>query len=96
VQEKIRKIFEETKIVSTRQTGSTLASKEVKRDSRTASLQANAMQKNGNHTEDVICTYCKGKFSNDVQGEIWVQCVMCEDWCHEERAGTDRDKCICD
>ena len=26
----------------------------------------------------------------------WVQCVICEDWCHEECAGADKDKFICD
>jgi hypothetical protein len=40
---------------------------------RSAIVQADATEENGNQTEDVICTYCKGKFSDDVQGEIWVQ-----------------------
>jgi hypothetical protein len=89
---KKRKLFQPGK----QETGNTQASKKVKRNSRTASVQADAMEKNGNQTEDVICTYCKGKFSDDVQGEIWVQCIMCEGWCHEECAGADNDKCICD
>jgi len=89
---KKRKLFQPGK----QETGSTQASMKVKRDSRTTSVQADAMENNGNRTEDVICAYCKGKFSDDVQGEIWVQCVMCEDWCHEECAGADRDKFICD
>jgi hypothetical protein len=67
----------------------------VKRDYRSASVQADAIEENGNQTDDVICTYCKGKFSEDVQGEIWVQCVNCEDWCREEYAGANKDKFIC-
>jgi hypothetical protein len=38
----------------------------------------------------------KGRFSDDVQGEIWMQSDMCEDWCPEECAGTHKDKFICD
>jgi hypothetical protein len=67
-----------------------------KQASKKARVQADAIEENGNQTQDVICTYCKGKFSDDVQGEIWVQCVMCEDWCHEECAGADKDKFIRD
>jgi hypothetical protein len=44
-----------------------------------AATEADVTEENGNQTEDVICTYCKEKFSDDVQGEIWVKCVMCED-----------------
>ena len=36
----------------------------------------------------------KGRFSGDVQGEIWAQCVMCGDWCPEERARAQKDKFI--
>jgi len=43
------------------------ALKKVKRDSRSASLQADAIEENGNQTEDVICTYSKGRFSDDVR-----------------------------
>jgi hypothetical protein len=67
----------------------------VKRDYTSASVQVDAIEENGNQTEDVICTYGKGKFSDDVQGEIWVQCVMCENWCCEECAGAHKDKFIC-
>jgi hypothetical protein len=78
------------------ETGNKEASQKVKRDYRSASIQADAIEENGNQSEDVICTYCTGKFSDDVQGEMWVQSVMCEDWCHEEYAGAHKDKCICD
>jgi hypothetical protein len=84
------------KIVSAWQTGNKEASNKVKRDSRSASVQADAIAESGNQTEDVICTYCKGRFCDDVQGEIRVQCDMCGDWCAEECAGADKDKLICD
>jgi hypothetical protein len=73
---KIRKLFQPSK----QEIGNKEASKKGKRDYRSASVQADAIEENGNQTEDIICTYCKGKFSDDVQGEIWVQCVKCEDW----------------
>ena len=68
----------------------------MKRDSRSASVQTDVIEENGNHTEDVTCTYCKGRFCDDVQGEIRVQCVTCGDWCPEECAGAEKDKFICD
>jgi hypothetical protein len=45
------------------------ASKKVKRNSRSASVQADAIEENGNLTQGVLCTFCKGKFSDDVPGE---------------------------
>jgi hypothetical protein len=44
------------KIVSAQQTGNKEASKKVKRVYRSASVQADAIEENGNHTEDVIVT----------------------------------------
>ena len=71
---KKRKFFQPGK----QKTGNKEASKKVKRESRSASVQADEIEENGYQTEDVICTYCKGRFPDDVQGEIWVQFVMCE------------------
>jgi len=68
----------------------------VKRGSRSASVQADVIEENGNQTEVAICTYCKGRFSDDVRGEIWVQCDMWENWCPEECAEADTEKFICD
>jgi hypothetical protein len=68
----------------------------MKRDSRSASVQADAIEENVNQIEDVICTYCNGRFSDDVQGEVQVRCDMCEDWCAEECGGTHKDKFIRD
>jgi hypothetical protein len=58
------------------ETGNKEAWKKVKSDYRSVSVQVDAIEENGNQTEDVIFTCCKGKFSDDVQGEVWVQCVM--------------------
>jgi hypothetical protein len=46
--------------------GNKEASIKVKKDYRSASVQADAIDENGNQTEDVICTYCKGNFSENV------------------------------
>jgi len=45
------------KIVSAWQTGNKQASKKVKMDSKSASVQADAIEENGNQIEDVICTH---------------------------------------
>jgi hypothetical protein len=65
---KKRKLFQPGK----QETGNKETSKKVKRDYRSASVQVDAIEENGNQTDDVICTstYCKRKFSGDVQGEI--------------------------
>jgi hypothetical protein len=68
----------------------------LERGYRSSRVQADAIEENGNQTEYVICTYCKGKFSDDVQGEKRAQCIMCINWCHEEYAGAHRDKFIGD
>jgi len=39
----------------------------VKKDSTSVSVQADVIEENGNWTEDVISTYCKGRFSDDVK-----------------------------
>jgi hypothetical protein len=54
---KKRKLFQPVK----QETGNRKqrASKTVKRDYRSANVQADAIEENGNQTEDVICTYCK-------------------------------------
>jgi hypothetical protein len=46
------------KTVSAWQTENKEPLKKVKRDSRSASVQADAIEENGNQTEDVICTHC--------------------------------------
>jgi hypothetical protein len=72
---KKRKLFQPGK----QKTGNKEASKKVKGVYRSASGESDTIEENGNQSEDVICTYCKGKFSDVVQGEIWVQYAMCDD-----------------
>jgi len=54
------------------------------------------MKKMVNQAYDVICIYCKGRFSDYGQGERWRHCVMCWDLCHADCAGADKDIFICD
>ncbi|CAH1966959.1 unnamed protein product [Acanthoscelides obtectus] len=44
--------------------------------------------------EDAICGYCDGKFSEDQRGEIWIQCILCLQWFHEQCSGhTEANLC---
>lgn len=46
---------------------------------------------------DAKCVYCDGKFSDDTRGEVWIQCISCHDWCHENCAGSEnKDQFVCD
>ncbi|KAJ8965159.1 hypothetical protein NQ317_012151, partial [Molorchus minor] len=31
-----------------------------------------------NSKDDAICDFCEGKFPEDIRGELWVQCIMCQ------------------
>ncbi|XP_023011872.2 uncharacterized protein [Leptinotarsa decemlineata] len=42
------------------------------------------------------CLYCDSLFSDDTQGEQWVQCSSCEQWAHEECAGVDSVHFLCE
>lgn len=46
--------------------------------------------------KDAICIFCEGLYSKDTKGELWVQCLMCEMWAHNECAGCETDHYICD
>lgn len=46
--------------------------------------------------EDASCLFCKGLFSEDTNGEDWVQCATCQEWAHTECAGWERDVYLCD
>lgn len=46
--------------------------------------------------EDATCIFCESKFSNDTKGELWVQCVMCSMWAHNECSGAEKDIYVCD
>lgn len=45
---------------------------------------------------DVTCMFCDSPFSQDSRGELWVRCLMCQLWAHEECAGTETDAYVCD
>lgn len=45
---------------------------------------------------DAECIFCQGMFSQDSKGEVWVQCVSCHLWAHNDCAGAERIDYICD
>lgn len=45
---------------------------------------------------DVSCMFCDGLFSSDTRGEIWVQCLMCDMWAHNDCAGAEKDEYVSD
>ena len=46
--------------------------------------------------DDAICLFCEGKFSDDKRGELWVQCIMCQMWAHNDCADCEKDIYVCD
>ena len=46
--------------------------------------------------ENVECIFCRQKFLDSQKGEMWVQCVVCGMWAHEECGGAEKDVYICD
>lgn len=36
---------------------------------------------------DASCLFCDRKFSDDTQGKLWVQSMMCDMWVHSDCAG---------
>jgi hypothetical protein len=40
---------------------------------------------------DSQCQYCRKYYSEDKDGEKWVQCTLCYVWCHEKMC-RDRGK----
>lgn len=46
--------------------------------------------------QDVHCLFCDEMFSDNNQGEIWVMCLMCKCWAHEDCAGAEKEQYICD
>lgn len=46
--------------------------------------------------DDALCIFCEGKFSDDVRGELWVKCLMCSLWAHNECAGAEKEDYVCD
>lgn len=46
--------------------------------------------------ENAACLYCDGLFSEDACGELWVQCVSCSRWAHEDCSGVEKDIFVCE
>ena len=46
--------------------------------------------------DDAVCLFCESLFSEDKRGELWVQCLVCEMWAHNECAGCEKDNYVCD
>ncbi|KAF5299253.1 hypothetical protein FQA39_LY02426 [Lamprigera yunnana] len=34
--------------------------------------------------KDATCLFCDGRFLEDHRGELWVRCLMCNMWAHEQ------------
>lgn len=45
---------------------------------------------------DATCLFCDEHFSQDIRGELWVQCLMCHLWAHEQCSGAEKDAYVCD
>ncbi|KAJ8894101.1 hypothetical protein PR048_006711 [Dryococelus australis] len=37
--------------------------------------------------DDAVCIFCETKYSEDTQGETWIQYVICHLWCYSECTG---------
>lgn len=46
--------------------------------------------------DDAVCMFCDGHFKDDTKGELWVQCLMCSMWAHEQCSGAETDTYVCD
>ncbi|GBP92766.1 hypothetical protein EVAR_103646_1 [Eumeta japonica] len=46
--------------------------------------------------DDAICIFCEAHFTADERGEIWVKCLICHMWAHNDCAGAETDYYICD
>lgn len=47
-------------------------------------------------TADAACMFCQELFSENAAGELWVRCLMCKLWAHNDCAGPEFDTWICD
>lgn len=47
-------------------------------------------------TDDAVCIFCDGHFSEDVRGELWIQCLLCCMWAHEQCSNAEKDQYVCD
>lgn len=51
---------------------------------------------NSGSQQDAKCIYCNCLYSEDRRGEIWVQCISCRLWAHEDCSGTEKDYFLCE
>ncbi|XP_072945514.1 uncharacterized protein [Epargyreus clarus] len=47
-------------------------------------------------TADAACMFCQELFSENADGELWIRCLMCQLWAHNDCAGPEFDTWICD
>lgn len=43
-----------------------------------------------------LAHFCWEALSNDVRGELWIKCLLCEWWCHTLCTGCENQHYICD
>ncbi|CAH1953904.1 unnamed protein product [Acanthoscelides obtectus] len=46
--------------------------------------------------KDAVCLFCDERFSENQIGELWVRCIMCNLWAHEQCSGAEKDDYVCD
>ena len=45
--------------------------------------------KPGGQDNDAVCLICKECFADSRDGEQWIQCQQCQEWCHEDCTDAD-------
>lgn len=45
---------------------------------------------------DAECMFCQELFSEDIQGETWIKCLICGLWAHNDCAGSEIETWVCD
>lgn len=71
-------------------------------DSHSLELQDSSDDDNAKQTSskepenEAVCMFCDGNFSDDHRGQIWVQCILCHSWAHEDCSGAVNDHYVCD
>lgn len=65
-------------------------------EAQTIDITVDRDKRNYKEENNIECIFCNALFSEDIRGEKWIQCLMCEMWAHEECAGSDEAHYICD
>lgn len=95
LEESINKGTKRKLLQNSQQMPKNTAKKNLKTRNASSSVPTNVHNAD-KQTQDATCAYCSGKFSDDVQGEQWVQCTICEDWYHADCAGAYSQQFVCD